>query len=851
MLFLIIKSLKIKNFRKIRNLNFNFPDKGLISIVGENESGKSTLLNAIETVFFGFYNKNSKINTYENNYISWGQDEVKLSCEFISRNETYIVTRALRKIKNGNIQVKNKYTTNSSLFKTTNENGKDFLGLNCDEITETIEKITGFNRSMFTQLIYVKQHDLDALKKIKQIDRKSLLDKLIGLENIRNHDKEISEKIKGIKNEISDLRREKDLFVKLQDKLFSFEKEINKSANDYHFFEKRKKDISEKIRKHSDMENIENKLILSLENLKNEIMTLINSKNTLKRKIENKKNNMQIQSDSNSVVEEYNPKTILDEELSNNFLAKIDKLMRNLEKIKQDRIFQLNQNYDIFDRTKNQYLENKENFKEKNNKLTLKKEKLVYDIKIMKDYLNYKKNKVIDFPNLALFISLLFLNIFYTLNIIKPLYFFFITILILTVFLLRNSNYFLSKFQYIKMKKEHRSLLSAKTSTLESKLFDYRNEELLIKQQISKINAKHVQFNQNLLFQDIKEIYTSIEKHKVEIQGIKALKSILNGKKVKLQLENRTIIEKIKSIQKTNKDHMKIDNSLNFQRKNEYSSKVFLSNTKDNINSVISKIDIKITTKTENIDKLIENKKIQLVKTLIALNSENFTYVSKKRLRNFDKTNLLQIKALKLHLLNLEKRSIHSKIKLALIEKEKESISAQIKKFNQVNTQLRENKENLRLYRVLKAEIRKSATIMRKQILPLVNYKLEHLFSNFTCDNYNKVKVNENLNASIWVSNDNIVDERYFSGGTQHQLLLALRISFSEALLEIKGANYNSSLFLDECFSSSDYERKERILKMLKENKSSIFSQIFIITHDNEITGDYQLSMQNGVLSEI
>ena len=250
--------------------------------------------------------------------------------------------------------------------------------------------------------------------------------------------------------------------------------------------------------------------------------------------------------------------------------------------------------------------------------------------------------------------------------------------------------------------------------------------------------------------------------------------------------------------------------------------------------------------------KIINKKKIQLIQILNDTNKTNNVLTTQKRTNDYTKVLKERLKALKLHIRRFETKIIQINAQLSLLVKDKESNKNHLINLSQINSALSEKKNELRVYNVLKSEFRKSATVIRQQIIPLISYKLELLFSNFTCENYNKIKLTENLSSSIWNNYTNdFLDEKYFSGGTQHQLFLALRIAFSEALLEIKGINLNSSLFLDECFSSSDSQRKERILTMLRENKSSIFSQVFIITHDKEINGDYQLSMMNGVLTEV
>lgn len=70
-----------------------------------------------------------------------------------------------------------------------------------------------------------------------------------------------------------------------------------------------------------------------------------------------------------------------------------------------------------------------------------------------------------------------------------------------------------------------------------------------------------------------------------------------------------------------------------------------------------------------------------------------------------------------------------------------------------------------------------------------------------------------------------------FSGGTEDQFLLAMRLAFALALLpEIKGRK-PEFLFLDEPLGSSDDVRRSGILDYLRDDLSTRFKEIFIISH--------------------
>lgn len=95
---MLIKSLQINNFGKLKNKNIEL-NSGINVIYGENESGKSTLLKFITSMFYGASkNKNGKrISDYEK-FMPWEEGEFsgKINYE-LDNNEEYEVYRNFTK----------------------------------------------------------------------------------------------------------------------------------------------------------------------------------------------------------------------------------------------------------------------------------------------------------------------------------------------------------------------------------------------------------------------------------------------------------------------------------------------------------------------------------------------------------------------------------------------------------------------------------------------------------------------------------------------------------------------------------------------------------------------------------
>jgi len=71
-----IQNLQINNFGKLKNRNIKLND-GINIIYGENESGKSTLLKFITSMFYGANkNKNGKRLSDYDKYTPWGERRI-------------------------------------------------------------------------------------------------------------------------------------------------------------------------------------------------------------------------------------------------------------------------------------------------------------------------------------------------------------------------------------------------------------------------------------------------------------------------------------------------------------------------------------------------------------------------------------------------------------------------------------------------------------------------------------------------------------------------------------------------------------------------------------------------------
>jgi exonuclease SbcC len=125
-----------------------------------------------------------------------------------------------------------------------------------------------------------------------------------------------------------------------------------------------------------------------------------------------------------------------------------------------------------------------------------------------------------------------------------------------------------------------------------------------------------------------------------------------------------------------------------------------------------------------------------------------------------------------------------------------------------------------------------TAESLRNRIRPNVQAYMSVILPALTSSRYKAAILDENYNLQVWDPEAGEYKPRdVYSGGTEDQFLLALRLAFALALLpEVKGQK-PEFVFLDEPLGSSDEVRRSSILEYLTVDLSKKFKQIFIISH--------------------
>lgn len=271
---------------------------------------------------------------------------------------------------------------------------------------------------------------------------------------------------------------------------------------------------------------------------------------------------------------------------------------------------------------------------------------------------------------------------------------------------------------------------------------------------------------------------------------------------------------KIKNNEKIEKNKF---NEINLQLINLENEKKLIENNQKNNSEELNKIKNNLNLKNNLEKEKIKNKylnKIEKNKINDFLDLNNLEKI------NFEIEkiqNEINNKKLKLHTLNLDKKSIEPQLdNLSKIEEELVNNNDKMLTLQKLNMSMNLAKEILR----------DSYEKMKNSVTPKFTENLSYNISSITDAKYNKVMFNEDEGLIVELQNGDHVPVNRFSIGTIDQLYLSLRLSMINEL-----SDETVPIFLDEAFAFYDDERLKNILEYLNTKFSN--RQIIIFTCTN------------------
>ena len=162
-----LESLQLENIRSHAKTTVDFVN-GFNCLVGGLGQGKSTVLYAFDFVLFG-----DPLGRSYDYLLREGADHGKVTAVFVHNARSYKIQRGLHRRGNGISQ----NIDQLKLYRS----GKQLAHTNNDAVAEEMTAITGLDKNIFREVIWVRQEHLKELLDITPRQRQTKLDKLFGL----------------------------------------------------------------------------------------------------------------------------------------------------------------------------------------------------------------------------------------------------------------------------------------------------------------------------------------------------------------------------------------------------------------------------------------------------------------------------------------------------------------------------------------------------------------------------------------------------------------------------------------------------------------------------------------------
>ncbi len=864
---MIIKNIEVTGFRGIKGpLELDFPD-GIIGIFGENESGKTTLM---DSIFFGLYGlpigkaKNEKDS--KQYQVTWGFKKAKIKINFTVGNENYLIEREITKASH-----------KCSLKLLKNSGNEELISSSITEINNQMAELTGMDRSSFSKLVYIRQKDLDSLSELQKTDREAMLNKVMGIDifdkivrKVKQDKKEVKSDLQSTYIEFGNLedykaeKKETDKDFKNADQeVVTLQKELQKLNKELRDLKSRQKqlnwlkkesDINQKIVKYRDTINQLEERIKELESstkrrdeittdlkplnkIEEEYELIQNLQNYLKDKNLDHKNLQKLQSG----IKELRDENTNFEEFTNKYKDTFDSLIDVENQISRN-----NQEIKFLEKKKEE-IEPQYTQKEEEVNKALEELETLLDIqdrdqlKYKYELLNTKEPILKKRRNFSVVIAFtLFMNI--ALSIFFNILVWIIAAVPVFAISLGFSIFYIVKFSNHRKQQRYYSIyekLDSERKNLEKQISELSDniekEEKIILEKINSIGHNSEEellgnisdilknLNINFNFQSFESLFAQLSQNKklLEMRTQDEMKLIENLDMLNENIDNiykvtgiiDDVCKKLKETRKLVQKKDKLEGELKpvistiqkIEDENCYDKKL---NNETKLEKAEINFENHMDKKPEIPEKVIYSEKEEInVKDKIEDISEIKQDVSKQHASVVERSRLLKKRSDELKTLLVPYRKVKAK---------KEGLEEDQTVLNQLEKDLKE-----------------TSSILRSRVLPAARAKISNILPIITNQRYTLLNIDDDLKFSI--SNPLTGEENpreLFSGGTQDQFLISLRLAFTESIIDSRTTTDEFSLFMDECISSSDIARREQIFNVLRASKN-VFKQIFIVSHED------------------
>lgn len=194
---LTLTSIRIRNFRAIKELTFKPKEKGITGIFGPNGAGKTSVLTAVMFALYGVKPKGISVSALRR--IGSDSEECSVSVVFKHLGQQIEI---IRELKGSNNRVVVNIYVDGQAETVTSVGAAD----------KWVTKRLGIDSEGFLTAFVVRQKELDSFVRADPAERKKIIEKLAGVETINNA-------LKAAREDEKDSRKTVDILPGSQDQV--------------------------------------------------------------------------------------------------------------------------------------------------------------------------------------------------------------------------------------------------------------------------------------------------------------------------------------------------------------------------------------------------------------------------------------------------------------------------------------------------------------------------------------------------------------------------------------------------------------------------------------------------------
>lgn len=772
-----LQSIQLENYRRFKSAQTDFPD-GIVGIIGNNGTGKSTLMEAIAWSLYG--NEAARTGKDEIKRLNAKPQEIsRVILDFELQGENYRVVRELKGASN---------QQDSSVLI----NGK-VVARGVTPVNDFIEKTLDMDYRAFVTSFYAPQKELNILSDFPPYKRKEILARMLGIERIdsalkdlRNDIREIKLRVEVNETHLKDMDELINKKKELEEKLKNFSNIINEEEKSFQVEEISLRAIEEELKKKKGESEVFNKfkndlsvkealyaeLIIQITKGKKEIETFENLTPELDELEKEVKAYPQVKDDfmvyEGLKLKAEQRKYILFQ--VENSLPSIDKDKKRIETLELTRI-DLEKKNKTLEELKIKCLEIEQQLEKTRSEFV--QAQSVYKVSLEEQNKVQTQLEGIDKLGPDSICD----------RCLRPM-----------------------GADYPKIK-NHLNLELEKIKNNSGSILDERKR--------IEDKGKELKKGKMNLEENIGRLQKEIEQLLKEKGEQETLKKNLLDKENNLSF----LQENLNKLGEFNYDAaVRLELKTNMERLEVLREKYLALNQERNklpqLKQNLAQLENKLTDLNREIETLKEKIK------LLSYSGEELKSVEKS----------VEDKRSKVHQLELNLKDLYYQKELFSLELEK--IEKEIEETQKLKGELKSLGEDKLYLEKLDEILVGFKTSLISRIRPALSVYAKELFYELTDGRYENLELNDEYEIFIFDQGEKFSIER-FSGGEKDLANLCLRLAISLLISESSGVEF-SFIILDEIFGSQDDSRKENILKGLAKLKNR-FRQIFLITHIDEI----------------